>query len=356
MALMKNAARFLSFMIIRTLGPNSVNRDDRGNFKTTWFGGVERRRISSQCVKRAVRKALNKILEVSNYRTHEVPRLVKEELEKDGVSDIVDRLSKIFVNTKNKTMLEGYDEFKKGKKKEEELSFKSKVSIFLSKDELDLVVEEAKKPLDEIRTLNNLVEGAEKRYGSVIALFGRFMAEATSMNIEGATLVSHEFSTHEVMNEDDYFIVENELGMTSGGGHLGHTSYGCATTYLHAVLDLDTLKANLVGFSEDQVKEIVSSFTEALVKHFPQGAEHPFFAQTLPDYVRVDATPHPITMAGAFEAPIQPRKNEGFTKPSIERLEQHRTKQMEKGYEVEETCGGEQYKIEDLKNFVASRC
>lgn len=358
------AARFLSFMIIRTLGPNSVNRDDQGNFKTTWFGGVERRRISSQCVKRAMRKALNKILDISNYRTKELPRLIKGDLEKSGITDIkeiVDRLAKIF-SKKNKEgeMLEKYKKLKKELEKDnpslEDFPFRTSVSIFLSEDEKALVTEEAKKNLDEIRPLDEIVKGSEKRYGAAIALFGRFMAEATSMNLEASVSAAHEISTHEVMSESDYFIVENELGTSAGGGYLDHSSYGCATTYLHVVLDLETLKSNLPGFSDEQIKQIVGGFAEALAKHFPQGSQHPFFAQTLPDYIRVDTTPHPITMAGAFEVPIQAIENRGLTSPSIKVLEDHREKQIERGYEVVDSYGGTNYTIADLKEFVASQC
>jgi len=348
-----NAIRFISFMILRTLGPNCVNRDDLGNTKSTFYGGRERRRISSQCIKRNVRKFINSLLSTINYRTHEIPRLVKEALEAEKVSQVVERVAKIFNYKKEDgKLIDSYDKYKKSGKVEDLGTFKSTTSLFLSQDELDLILLEAKKPLDDIKPLNDVIKGADKRYGAIIALFGRFMAEASDMTLEAACSFAHEISTHEVMSESDYFILENEMALTTGGGHIGHSSFGTSTTYLHVILDLETLRSNLPGFSTEKLQSIVGAFVEALVKSFPEGRKNSFFANTLPDYVRIDATTLPISMVSAFEEPIQAGDQGGYLKKSIEALESYRTQQILRGYEVSSTCGGNKYVIKDLVEFV----
>ena len=355
---MNTLVHFISFMIIRTMGPNCVNRDDLGNFKTTFFGGRERRRISSQCNKRFVRLLINKILGVSNYRTQEIPRLIKNELDKAGVPDVIERLAKIFSDGKEDgKLIKDYSKYKKSNKEEDLGTFQSSISLFLSKSELDLLIEEAKKPLVDIQHINKILGGkASARYGAIIALFGRFMAEASEMTLEAACSFAHEISTHEVMSESDYFILENEMAQTTGGGHLGHSSFGTATTYLHAVLDLKTLRENLQGFSDQQIKDIAGGFVKALINSFPEGRKNSFFANTLPAYIRIDATPMPISLVSAFEEPVVPGENGGYEKTSIKALEDYRNLQKEHGYIVSDTCGGEKYKQEDLIKFVQDLC
>ena len=41
--------------LIQNFAPSNLNRDDTGSPKTCEFGGYRRARISSQCIKRAIR-------------------------------------------------------------------------------------------------------------------------------------------------------------------------------------------------------------------------------------------------------------------------------------------------------------
>jgi len=49
---------FLQFHYLRSFGPSNPNRDDTGSPKTAIYGGRLRQRISSQCLKRAIRLAM----------------------------------------------------------------------------------------------------------------------------------------------------------------------------------------------------------------------------------------------------------------------------------------------------------
>ena len=47
--------RFIQLHALTVYAPSNLNRDDSGRPKTAKFGGVERLRISSQALKRALR-------------------------------------------------------------------------------------------------------------------------------------------------------------------------------------------------------------------------------------------------------------------------------------------------------------
>ena len=48
-------SNFLQLHFLHSYGPSNLNRDDMGRPKSCRMGGVERLRISSQCLKRAWR-------------------------------------------------------------------------------------------------------------------------------------------------------------------------------------------------------------------------------------------------------------------------------------------------------------
>mgnify|MGYP002748631384 CR=1 FL=1 len=75
--------------MLKNFGPTNLNRDEAGTPKTCMFGGVERGRISSQCLKRSWRKSdvLQNEIGWKNLgvRTRKLPELVGRRLLEDGV-------------------------------------------------------------------------------------------------------------------------------------------------------------------------------------------------------------------------------------------------------------------------------
>src|SRR5437867_758207 len=53
----KNRPRLIEIHMIQNHSPSNLNRDDLGAPKTCVFGGVTRARISSQCLKRSIRRS-----------------------------------------------------------------------------------------------------------------------------------------------------------------------------------------------------------------------------------------------------------------------------------------------------------
>jgi CRISPR system Cascade subunit CasC len=81
----------IQFHILQNYAPSNLNRDDTGAPKDAMFGGYRRGRISSQCLKRSIRRseAFKEAFEKDGklgIRTRQLPDLLRKELEVLGVS------------------------------------------------------------------------------------------------------------------------------------------------------------------------------------------------------------------------------------------------------------------------------
>lgn len=80
---------FIEIHMLQNFAPSNLNRDDTGNPKDTEFGGVRRARISSQCIKRAIRNEkvfAEKTTVEPGVRTRWLARRISEKLEDSGKS------------------------------------------------------------------------------------------------------------------------------------------------------------------------------------------------------------------------------------------------------------------------------
>src|SRR5271157_3430970 len=75
--------------MIQNHAPSNLNRDDTGSPKEAVFGGVNRARISSQCLKRSIRQSevfRETMADYLGVRTRRMPLELKTLLEKRGVA------------------------------------------------------------------------------------------------------------------------------------------------------------------------------------------------------------------------------------------------------------------------------
>src|SRR3990172_2132718 len=80
----------LEIHMIQNHAPSNLNRDDTGSPKECLFGGALRARISSQCLKRSVRKSVlfeEELREHLGIRTKALPREIKQKLIGLGCSE-----------------------------------------------------------------------------------------------------------------------------------------------------------------------------------------------------------------------------------------------------------------------------
>lgn len=324
--------------LIQNFVPSSLNRDDTNQPKSAYFGGFRRARISSQCIKRAVREWWRDNNSVSlGMRTKKLQQLIKDELAKDAsFMEKVKSGEDLSERVRNFTDLF----YAKADKKNSE---KTSVLVFISHEEVEVCAKLVKEQWDNLKGKEK--EGEEKSkwnkkdldsvtaklrslaIGSDIALFGRMLAEHADLNTDGACQVAHAISTHRVDMEMDFYTAVDDLNPEeeTGAGMMGIIGYNSACYYRYAVVDRDQLARNLARKTERnngkwsqelddedyrEADAIIKAFLEAMVFATPSGRQNSFAARNLPSFglfiKRQGGVP--VSLANAFVKPVWPRR------------------------------------------------
>ncbi len=313
---------FVDIHVIETLPPSCVNRDDLGSPKMAYYGGVTRARVSSQAWKRAIRTEFTEMQEEIGKRTKHVFNLVLEEIKKKAPdAEKMEELASSVIEAAGLT----FD----GEKKQD-----IKVLLFISPAQVAALAEVAlryageKKP-DKKRMQADCEAALRSKPSLDVALFGRMVAEAPSLNYDAAAQVAHAISTHEVHNEFDYFTAVDDFGGTIGADHLGTMEFNSSTMYRYATVNALELEKNLGR----DTPHVVRAFTEAFIRSMPTGKQNSYANRVRPDAVYVTVRrDQPVNMAGAFEKPVQAGKD-GYVQGSVDSLIRYAEETYEDYYE-----------------------
>jgi CRISPR system Cascade subunit CasC len=342
--------QLLELHILQNFAPSNLNRDDTGSPKDAYFGGFRRGRISSQCLKRAMREYVRttngKLLpdEALALRTKRVSQDLVRTLKTKG-RDEGEAAQKVTI------ALGGV-----GLKVEDD--GKTQYLLFLGRSEIERLAA----LIDEHWDTLTLPEEYEKKKGKAakkaakaavpseiagalravldggkavdVALFGRMLADLSEKNRDAACQVAHALSTNAIEREFDYYTAVDDLKPegTAGADMIGTVEFTSACFYRYAALDLAKLVENLQGDKELALKGI-EAFLRASVKAKPSGKQNTFAAHNDPEYlvftVRQDADPR--NLANAFEKPVRPSRDKSLTEMALERLEA-KWKRLEAAY------------------------
>ena len=324
---------FIEIHILQNFAPSNLNRDDTGNPKDTEFGGVRRARISSQCIKRSIRfhPSFAEATKVQPAdRTRWLTRLLVRPLTDAGKPE-----------EQARAVAEAYAAHYCGLEKDKKTEqYRTNVLLYLSKNEIDSIVQQLLEKWDEITT--SLKDGkspaldalAKDQFKALkdrtsapdIALFGRMLAEKPELNINAACQVAHAISTHRVNMEMDFYTAVDDLTRDdeTGAGMMGVTGFNSACFYRYARLDWDQLVKNLNG-DQPLARQTVAGFLRAVALAVPTGKQNSFAAQNPPDFmlgvVRTDGQSWSLT--NAFETPVRASREGGLTTASIEKLDSY---------------------------------
>lgn len=349
---------FIELHILQNFAPSNLNRDDTGSPKDTEFGGVRRARISSQAIKRAIRKhdVFKKSVQTDiGFRTRYLTRKLVELLEgsnkpAEESAAITRAIAALFTSKKGKMdsddpdrttvpvyLAESDTEWLKAEilKKWNELLEASKVQITEDEEEGEETDKKKKKKKASIppalkEIVDGLIERTSKQAGAPdIALFGRMLADRPETNVDAACQVPHAISTHRVNMELDYFTAVDDLKTEdeTGSAMIGVTAFNSACFYRYARIDWGLLVKNLGGEdNKDLARKTVEGFLRAAALAIPSGKQNAFAAQNPPDFmlgvVRKDG--QSWSLANAFETPVKPNKSEGgLMSASIEKLKEY---------------------------------
>lgn len=318
---------FIELHLLQNFVPSNLNRDDSNNPKDCVFGGVRRARISSQCLKRAIRlhPSFEQTTEVHPAdRTRYLATAITELLEKAGKP--VEEAAKAANNTIG-AILGGMDS---------KTPNRSKVLFFVSEKEKEyltqLILDNWDKALaggEKDKALGDVVKKFKETFKSRtsapgIALFGRMLAEDPNLNMDAACQVAHAFSTHRITMEFDFFTAVDDLQKKeeTGAAMMGIIGFNAATFYRYARIDFEQLLKNLDG-NLDLARKSVEGFLRSSVLAVPTGKQTSFAAQNPPSFMLAVAREDGMSwsLANAFEKPIYPENDQGLLEASIRKLD-----------------------------------
>lgn len=324
---------FVNFHVLISHSPSCLNRDDMNMQKTAVFGGVNRVRVSSQSLKRAMRTGdyHREHLGPPSIRTRDLTRLQARFTEalKDRFS--ADRVAQALA------WMSGKEGIAEGTGSDAVAPWSvEEVAYFC-----DLLGEEDQ----DLKKLEKQIEKEARPFRAAIgiardiALSGRMATSGLMSNlpVDGALAVAHAITTHAVEPQDvDWFTAVDDLTQDAGetgAGHLDTQQFSSGVFYRYASLNLKQLQVNLGLLADMKSEETAESRAAALgiarhVFHMlatvvPSAKQQSFAAHNLADFAIVSFADQPISLANAFEAPVARDRSGGFLKPSVVALSEY---------------------------------
>lgn len=361
--------------MIQNFAPSCLNRDDTNSPKDCIFGGYRRARISSQCIKRAIRdcwrqdefkdllgRRTNKLIEdIADDVTprveadrdivlHAAKALVGNQfVKKSKVSKQTGKLETsymVFLSEDERKMVKDYlasnwdfeslaKDAKDAKDAEEAASKRKKSKEKTSEPDAEEggKTKEDKTPI--AKTIRKLLKKKPTNMCGIsadIALFGRMLADYPKKRVLAACQVAHAISTNKIEMEMDFFTAVDDLKTDeedAGAGMMGVIGFNSACFYRYAVLDYAKLLENLGGDGE-LADKTVEAFLRAVATAIPTGKQNTFAAHNPPDLIMADirCKGAPISLANAFVQPVRPTGGASLTEASVKAMKAYWDKML----------------------------
>lgn len=335
--------------MLQNHSPSNLNRDDTGSPKEAVFGGYKRARISSQCLKRSIRRSEifeGQLTGLLGKRTRSLPELIKDRLLSIGLSE---EMAKIGAQ---KASGFGTDEGKE-QKANKSGHYRTAQTMFLSETDVKAVGDVIAAAASEAKDSNafkkasakDLQKQAEdKGFRPItvdIALFGRMVTSEAFVDVEASSQFAHAISTHKIDHEFDYYTAVDDLERAAddeaGGGAdmIGDVEFNSACYYKYFNIHVDGLVDNLTGKAfkkpvktedEKNARQIagkaVRVLIEAACRVTPSGKQNSFAAHQPPSLVWIEVRDKnlPVSYANAFCIPVNPKSKDGLETESINAL------------------------------------
>lgn len=332
---------FVELHILQNFAPSNLNRDDTNSPKDCEFGGYRRARISSQCLKRAIR---------TRFRDDD---LVPEQNRSDRTKRLIDALAE-------RLMAQGHESAESRAVVETALrgiglgikEGKTEYLLFLGKGEIDSLAEVCARYWDALHAVT-ATEGQPPAKGKAaknagkdavpaevtkelrstlngsraadLALFGRMLADLPDKNIDAASQVAHAISANQVSMEFDFYTAVDDLKPedTAGADMLGTVEFNSACFYRYANVDVEQLQRNLGGDVELAMRSL-EAFIRASISAVPTGKQNSMAAQNPPSLVLAVVRQTGLwSLANAFVQPVRADRDGDLVDKSIGRLDEY---------------------------------
>jgi CRISPR system Cascade subunit CasC len=306
-------AKFVELHILQSFPPSCVNRDGNNSPKDCVFGDVRRARISSQCLKRAIRTAesfketLDDEIAVRSKRMRDeklIPYLTSKGLAQADAEKVADEFRKLLA---------------KGDSKKQNLT---SVGLYFGDEELFALV-------DAFQAGEKDFKKVTTKKSADVALFGRMLAENTSLNVDAAAQVAHAISTHKLSQNLDYWTAADDLQDSTedeagaGAAMLGTAEFNASVFYRYACVSLNILESNLGD--EEIAKRTIEAFIRASYDAIPTGKQNGH-GHNCPPYAMLAVVRRkgmPLNLCNAFIKPVKAEAQKGIDESSAKELREH---------------------------------
>lgn len=333
----------IQFHMLQNYGPSNLNRDDTGAPKDAYLGGVRRARISSQCLKRSIRRsevfaAAFKDDGKLAIRSKSLPGLIGKELGLMGADEttvraIVSRVPEIAVKT-NKGDSDDKpqtDDQSKPAVQDEAAEVVTKQLIFFALDEVRPLAE---KLLAAYQRIGDPKKWAKADFDDVkkalgksvprsvdVAMFGRMTTSEAFEDVQAAVQVAHALSVNALQEEFDYYTAVDDLSGESGAGMIGDVQFNSSTYYKYFSIHWEQLVRNLGG-DVAIAQRAVLALLEAAATAQPSGKQNSFGMHCLPDLLLVEVRQKnlPVNYGNGFLKPARQSAERTLTEDAAVKL------------------------------------
>jgi CRISPR system Cascade subunit CasC len=305
-------AKTVELHLLQSFPPSCVNRDGNNSPKDCTFGDARRARISSQCLKRAIRQAnsfAETVGEAIADRSKQmrdkklIPYLLQKGLSEKDAEKAVDAFR---------------NELAKPDNKKPNLT---SIGLYFGDQELFSL-------LDAFRGGDKKWKEKGVHKSADVCLFGRMLAEAADLNVYAAAQVAHAISTHKLSQEMDYWTAADDLkdlseGEDAGAGMLGTAEFNASVFYRYACISVPVLQDNLGD--KGIARKTVEGFLRASYDAIPTGKVngHAHFSPPIFGLAVARKRGMPLNLCNAFLDPVSARNGKRLGIASASALLDH---------------------------------
>ncbi len=273
-----------------------------GRPKTMQWGGVERGRISSASLKRAVRTSeafVDALQGNLGTRTARLGKMVAERLVAEGMPEDAAIKAASAVGGAFGKVDEG--------------DLVAKQLAYISPDEVEASVALARRlatgKVDAKTVDKELAALLSPTTRAVdIALFGRMFAERGELRSTAACEVAHPFTVDRAALETDFYVAVDDKKPTEedvGASFLGEQYFLAGLFYGYARIDMGQLERNLGG-DRDLAVRAARSFLQGVLTVSPTGKKASFGSNARASWAMIERGPaSPRSLAAAFLRPVK---------------------------------------------------
>lgn len=346
--------KFVSLSMLKSYSPSLVNRDDSGDAKQVVVGGVNRARISSQCLKRAVREEIGNRGITTAHLEDLVEHILIDECAKGTITESdIDSIGKALCCEDVLNCDWSKRASKTGEKKDDD--GKGRTVNQVNMTEIGTVIKVAienknAKQKELVKAIRNAL--ADVRVSTDKAMFGTMATSGVIESVDGAVQVAQTFSIDEYIPEDDFivakFSAENAddfdpfFGSYKKFEHDNMRKTGCetlASSCLHSntmltctSVNVTELKRNLSSSIQHTVIDTddvdsdvakgVCDYIETVITTEPSAKQNAMSAHSVPAVVYIEliengAVKYP---QGSFEKVVRRTETDSVSEIGIKRI------------------------------------